>query len=241
MRNDEILEILRKSGENGISAQDLAKKFKFARVNSICKPINQLRLRGHNIANDRNLGVYILYENDNNSHESQLKVDPITEPINGTADITESDAPSDAKFLKMAGKREKVLEYLIRSGENGAKPIELSKYSGVSVKNICFHIHDLRKSGNHIKLIEGRYCIQAGKKYPRYNKGTKDLPLTNDTADIELILGDKRLLKGIKKIQPADLPTYMDLLKKIIYYTNCALAMHNTIDMLESLTIGDDQ
>jgi hypothetical protein len=119
--------------------------------------------------------------------------------------------------------------------------LELSKCSGVSIKNICFHIHDLRNNGVKIKLNEGRYCIQAGSKHPLYNKGTKELPLINETADIELILGDKRLLKGINKIQPADLPTYMDLLKKIIYYTRCALAMHETTSMLESLTIGGDR
>lgn len=239
--NDKILNILRDRGEEGISSKDLAKKFNYALIGSVCKPINQLRAAGHNIISDRATGVYRLCEKDTGIQSEEKSTQDNPESQNESVGTDNSETPFDVKLPKKAGKRERVLEHLIRSGDNGATPAELSKWSGVHVKNICFHIHDLRNSGNKIKLNEGRYCIQASSKHPRLNRGTKNLPVPNDIADIELILGDKRLLKGIKKIQPADLPTYMDLLKKIIYYTNCALAMHNTIDMIESLTIGDDQ
>jgi biotin operon repressor len=47
MRNDQVLKLLQERGDQGISAEEIAKKFGYALVGSVCKPINQLRTAGY--------------------------------------------------------------------------------------------------------------------------------------------------------------------------------------------------
>lgn len=236
MRTKETLTFLRRRGDKGVSTAELAKKFGFERVGSASKLISQLRKEGHNIQHDPEKGVYIL-----------IKDTPIEKPVEETATETieelnevpeENGTTSDeALYFRISTKKEKILECLFRSGPSGATPKDLSRISGVMEKNVTFHIHSLRKDGYKIRLDDGKYIIRANRNHPSYDKGTKGLPVSEFPVEIASLLGDKRILL-IEKIREEDLPTYIGLLKKIIYYTRCAIAMHDTTEFLENLKIG---
>lgn len=236
MRTKETLTFLRKRGDKGVSTADLSHKFGFERVGSASKLISQLRRDGHKIQYDPEKGVYILIKD--TPIEPPVEEVP-EEELNDTEGSTEGDGATtdEALFFKISTKKEKILESLLRSGPSGATPKELSKISGVNEKNICFHIHALRKDGYKIRLNEGSYIIRANRNHPSYDKGTKGLPNSEFPVEIASLLGDKRILM-LEKIREEDLPTYIGLLKKIIYYTRCAIAMHDTTEFLENLKIG---
>jgi biotin operon repressor len=242
MRTDDILKLLRRRGEKGVSSQDIADKCGFSRIGSSSKVISQLRAIGHNIEYDKERSLYVLNKKSDpaeevipeDAGEFQLTPDddlPITEDT--TVD------PTDAIFFKISGKKDKIREFLLRAGAKGASPRELSKCSGVMLKNICYHIHSLRKSGEKITLKEGKYIIRANRRNPLYDKGTGDLPDSDIPVEVVELLGDKRLINSISKVHPEDLPVYMEHLRKVIYYTKCALAIIETNELLETLTIGD--
>jgi biotin operon repressor len=239
MRTDEILKFLRKIGEKGVSSQDIADKCGFARAGSASKVISRLRAQGHDIEHDMKNHIYTL-------REKPAKVIP---EDTGEVEHTSSEVPlviettknetDDAVFFKVSGKRDKIREYLLRAGAKGATPKELSKCSGVKTTNVCSHIHSLRKEGDKIALHDGRYIIRANRKNPIYDKGTESLPNSDIPVEVAELLGDKRLIGSINKVAPADLPVYLEHLRKVIYYTKCALAVIETSALLETLTIGD--
>lgn len=244
MQSDKILSIMRKRGEKGISSEEIAKELGYTHVTSSSKIISQLRAAGHRVLFNKDSKSYTLVE----KKESKKEV-PAVEVSNTQGSASSSINPDEAKFFKISSKKDKILQYLIRCGKKGADCEELGKISDVSVKNVCFHIHALRRKDMHkITFKNGRYYIKGFDKNPLYNKGTKDLPVASSKApgigsipDLEKVIGDKRLIRDISKIRPEDLPTYMDYLKKILYYTKCALAMFDTYELLDTLTIGDDQ
>lgn len=236
MRTKETLTFLKRRGDKGVSTAELANKFGFERVGSASKLISQLRKDGHNIQHDPEKGVYILIK------DISIKefVEEIAEDIiekNSKTPKENSTTSDEALYFRISTKKEKILECLLRSGPNGATPIDLSKVSGVTIKNICFHIHALRKDGYKIHLDGGRYIIRSSRNHPSYNKGMKSLQVPEFPVEVASLLGDKRILM-IEKIREEDLPTYIGLLKKIIYYTRCAIAMHDTTLFLENLKIG---
>ena len=236
MRTKETLTFLKRRGDKGVSTAELANKFGFKIVGSASKLISQLRRDGHKIQYDSEKGVYILIKDisiekpvDEIAADTVEELNKIPEDNGTTSD--------EALYFKISTKKEKILECLLRSGPTGASPKELSKISGVVEKNICFHIHALRKDGYKIRLDDGKYIIRANRNHPSYDKGTKSLPISEFPVEIASLLGDKRILM-IEKIREEDLPTYIGLLKKIIYYTRCAIAMHDTTEFLENLKIG---
>lgn len=226
MRTDETLEFLRERGNKGVSAEELGEKFGFKISGSSSKLINQLRDAGHNIISDRKLGVYIL-------KEKNAKISK------------ESDTTTiDNSLFKALGKKDRVLECLQRAGTEGASAEELAKHAGIEEKNIAYHIHALRnKDGKKIFLVEGKYCLKAPKnnKSASYGKGLEDLPEVTESTNFVSIIGNKRLSDGIDKVRPEDKAAYLDLLKKVVYYSKCALAMLEASEMINSITIGDLQ
>lgn len=244
MQADKILEFMRKRGANGVSSEEIAKKLGYVHANSSSKIISQLRAAGHQILFNKDTRRYTLVEEKESEEVPAMEV-----PTNPESTPSSVD-PSEAKFFKILNKKDKILQYLIRCGKNGADCEELGKVSGVSPKNVCFHIFALRRKDMHkITFKNGRYYIKGAANNPLYNKGTNDLPISGSKgsdefktiSDLESILGDKRLVRDIGKIRQEDLRTYMDYLKKILYYTQCALAMFDTYKLLDTLTRGDDQ
>lgn len=237
MRMKETLTFLKRRGDKGVSTAELAQKFGFERTGSASKLISQLRKEGHNIQHDPEKGVYILIKDtpvepqvEEDTEDTLNEVDDSSKEANGVT-------TDEALYFRISTKKEKILECLLRSGPAGATPNELSKISGVAQKNVTFHIHALRTDGYKIRLNEGKYIIRANRNHPSYDKGTKGLPVSEFPVEIASLLGDKRILM-IEKIREEDLPTYIGLLKKIIYYTRCAIAMHDTTEFLENLKIG---
>lgn len=235
-RQEEVLKLLKKRGSKGVSVADIAEKFGFARSGSSSKIISQLRQDGHNIDFDTEASVYII----RSEKETSPTDDGVINSVLSNNKASKEDAPHDDDlFHRVANKKDKILEYLIRAGKDGGDPSELSKYSGVGSKNVCFHIHALRKDGHNILTKEGRYIIRKNSRNPHYNIGTQDLPGSEIPVDLIELLGDKRLVNDIHKLRREELPVYIDFLKKIIFYTKCALAMFETREMLETLSIGD--
>lgn len=242
MRTDEALKCLRESGTKGITTEELSNKFGFKYQNSVSKIIRQLRERGHAIDYDKNTGIYVLIaEAEVKTSDGGVAGNSVVdrEIYEENPDDTE-DNDDDALFHRRACKSDKILEYLTRAGKEGASSEDLSKYAGTKSNGIGYHIHVLRKKGFKILLTEGRYFIKISRKTPRYNIGTKELPPSTIPVDILNLLGDKRLVNDIHKLRKEELPTYMDFLKKIIFYTKCALSMHETHDMLDTIKIGDE-
>lgn len=243
-RTKETLTFLRRRKDKGITTAELAQKFGFERSGSASKLISQLRKDGHQIEYNPELGVYILIQDTSRKVSTKKITEDVEEVVvevdegEAVAEEEENTATADEKlFFKVSTKKEKVLECLLRSGPAGATPAELSKISGVLERNICFQIHTLRKDGYKIRLNDGKYIIRANRNHPSYDKGTKGLPTSEIPVEMAGLIGDKRILM-LDKIRPEDLPTYVGLLKKIIYYSSCAIAMHNTTEFLEKLTIG---
>ena len=249
MRTDETLKYLRKRGADGVSTEELGEKFGFKHSGSASKIINQLRANGHTIEHDRERGVYVLTKEAPDTENSDAVDAELEEIVDGAVDASndteedpgKNDASDDAIFYKASSKKDKILQYLIKAGKRGGNPAEISKYSGVGSKNVCFHIHALRKEGHKITTKEGRYFVRANHRNPQYNSGTQDLPVSEIPVTLLELLGDKRLVTDIHKLRREELPTYVDFLKKIIFYTKCALAMYETREMLETLTIGEGQ
>lgn len=244
MRTDDALRYLRESGAKGVSTEEFSKIFGFKYQNSVSKVIRQLRALGHAIEYNKDTGVYVLIE------EAEVKTSDggvADNSVLGDREIYEenpegnTDNANDESFsFRVACKRDKVLEFLTRAGKMGASLADLSKYSGIKTGGIGYHIHALRKMGHNISNKSGRYFVRANNKNPKYNTGTKNLPISDIPVDVLALLGDKRLINNIPKLRKEELPTYMDFLKKIIFYTKCALAMHETRDMLDTITIGDE-
>jgi len=236
MRTDDLLGMLRKSGTEGLLIQEVAEKFQFKIPGSASKLIKQLRAKGYVIDRNPETKRYILIKDPGVPSKSLPETQ---ETPNETGDTMQSE---DTTFFKISGKKAKILEVLIRSGSDGASTSDISKYSGVSEKNIAGHIHSLRHTdGMKIQLVDGKYILKGEKKHPLRDKGVEALPESNSLAELEAVLGDKRLIKGVSRIpRGTQLATYMDLIQKIIYYTKCALAMHETIDALEKISNGGE-
>lgn len=239
MRTEEALGYLRDSGAKGVSTEELSKKFGYKYTNSVSKVIRQLRAMGHAIDYDKYTGVYVLIDEADVTGETSDSAVPEVFEENPADDPGKTE--EESFFYRVACKRDKLLEYLTRAGKEGGSPADLSKYSGIKPKGICYHIYALRKKGHSITNKGGRYFIRASNKNPKYNTGTKNLPVSDIPVDVLTLLGDKRLINNIHKLRREELPTYMDFLKKIIFYTKCALAMHETHDMLDTITIGEEQ
>lgn len=245
-RQEEVLKLLKKRGSKGVSAAEIAEKFGFVRIGSSSKIIKQLRQIGHDIRFDTSASVYILTSEKSPSDDwddsigSKVIEKSLRDSV--SKENAEEDLPlDDDLFHRVANKKDKILEYLVRAGKVGGDPSELSKYSGVESKNVCFHIHALRKDGHKIMTKEGRYFIRKNSRTPNYNIGTQDLPVSEIPVDLIELLGNKKLVNDIHKLRREELPVYIDFLKKIIFYTKCALAMYETREMLETLSIGDRQ
>lgn len=241
-RQEEVLKLLKKRGQKGVSAVEIAEQFGFVHSGSSSKIIGQLRQAGHDIIHDNEASVYILRAETTSKDTDFIEKGHNPETEHFKEYVQEEDVPDDDNlFHKLASKKDKILEYLIRAGKAGGDPSELSKYSGVGSKNVCFHIHALRKEGHKILTKEGRYFIRKNSRNPNYNIGTQDLPLSEIPVGLMDLLGDKRLVNDIHKLRREELPVYIDFLRKIIFYTKCALAMYETREMLETLSIGDGQ
>jgi biotin operon repressor len=245
MRTEEALKYLRESGAKGVSTEEFSKKFGFKYQNSVSKVIRQLRGMGHAIEYNKDTGVYVLIEEANLTDETTKGSVPVDGEIyeenpEGDTEGDTEDAKDESFAFRISCKRDKVLEFMTRAGKDGASLADLSKYSGIKSGGIAYHIHALRKMGHNITNKNGRYFVRANNKNPKYNTGTKNLPISDIPVDVLALLGDKRLINNIPKLRKEELPTYMDFLKKIIFYTKCALAMHETRDMLDTITIGDE-
>lgn len=243
MRIDETLKLLRKRGGTGVSSEDIATKFGFKRKGSASKLINQLRAQGHYIKYNKKDGVYILYTR---KHEQappsapKVHLEDIVTDNEIPAEDNNTKASDDALFFRVAGKKDKVLELLLREAPKRVSGIVLAKYAGVMPKNISPHIYALRHTDGHKIISErGYYSIKGNKKNKNYGKGIDNLTPSHLSVEVASLLGDKRLISDIHKLNPGELPTYMDFLKKIIFFTKCALAMYETDSMLETITIGD--
>jgi biotin operon repressor len=226
MRPEQTLDLLRKKGRKGVSSTELAKKFKFKLEGSSCKIIKQLREEGHDIHRDKVRGVYILIQ------------EKVSEETGNSKKVV------DVPHLKTYGKKDKVLECLLKAGTGGTSTEEIAEYAGIDYKNVCSHIHSLRHTNfQKIENKGGLYFLTVPQKSLTPNKGINLTPVNQDNNPIDLdkAIGIKTLLKGADNISLEDLPGYMSLVKKVIYYGKCAAAMLETNNVLESLTIGDDK
>lgn len=112
------------------------------------------------------------------------------------------------------------------------------------MNNICFQIHALRKEGYKIVLENSRYIIKKGQGHPLYGK---NLPagatsaVDESHAQLASALNDSRLLNGIKKIHEGDRATYLELLRKVVFYRRSALNMLETTEMFNNFAIGVGQ
>ncbi len=241
MRTEEALNLLRENGAKGVSTEVFSKKFGYKFQNSVSKVIRQLRALGHAIDYNKDTGIYVLIDEATPTDETTKGSVPVDGEIYEESPESGTDDTKEESFsFRIASKRDKVLEFMTRAGKEGASIADLSKYSGIKTGGIAYHIHALRKMGHNITNRNGRYFVRANNKNPKYNTGTKNLPISDIPVDVLTLLGDKRLINNIPKLRKEELPTYMDFLKKIIFYTKCALAMHETRDMLDTITIGDE-
>lgn len=249
-RADEVFALLKKKGQDGATATDIAKRFGFKVNGSACKLIIQLRSQGHNIQNLN--GRYTLINDAEHKIETPTiedAVEPDTTPSNKLSDIKPDQElnsvpvttiPDSNPTFTSTRKYERVLETLIHYSETGATAAELAKYSGVEERNICYHIHTIRKNGNKIDLREGKYIL----KKLHGQTSVRNLPMTvtqaefDPNAKLAAALNDNRLYKGIDKVSPEDKSTYMDLIKKVVYYRQCALNLLETAEMLNTKIMG---
>jgi biotin operon repressor len=234
MRTDEALAMLKKQGEKGISTEEFGKKFGFQNPGSISKTIGQLRATGYDITYNKDNAVYVLKNNKADTVES-ASVTPIEEE-------PKKDASTPSTY---ATKKELILEALLEAGKEGANVEYLAKMSGVNQKNVCFHVHSLRKiDGCKISMIEGRYILKNRPKKPSaLQQFPSDVvpPEIEGRASIEELfssISDRSLIAGINKINPEDRRSYLELLKKVIYYKKCALSMLETTNIINSINVG---
>ena len=246
-RKDSLIASLRKKGEEGMSSKAIAKKFGYSRTDSSSKMIFLLRRDGYNIEYNTERQVYVLIEKaDEEPSEETDEVTEVTSEETPEVDHTGEDTPEeeeDAQIIdtgRPGNKRTAVLSVLLKNGKEGATPKELAKRAKLRVANICYHIHALRKKdGLKIENIDGKYYLKSrkirlnGKAVSPSSNGSAE-PLTDEDQLIELI-NDKELVRGLKIIQPEDLPYYLDLIKKVIYHRQAALSLVKTAELLTKL------
>jgi biotin operon repressor len=242
-RRDQVLAFLKERGSGGVSSEEIASKLGLELAGSACKIINRLRKEGYEITHNQKIYTLI---------SQPSKASPGTPPLNQIADIAvppQTEAKADQKpdmladTIKTKSKKNKVLEYLLAQGTEGASASDITKHSGVAEQSICFQIHVLRKGGNKIIHQDGKYFLKKVQDsiYGKALRANVTSAANDPQAKLATALNDPKLLSGINKINPEDRTSYLDLLKKIIYYRRCALNMLETTEMLNNITIGVGQ
>lgn len=224
MRSDQLLSKLKKRGQKGLRAEEIAKLFKFERSGSSNKIINILRKEGNIIEQDYRGGPYI-YRG--------------TEANKGTEneEIIEEEETTIAEEKKGGNKRDSISDIMKQNIKFGITADEIAEQCDISPKTVSYHIHGLRhKDGYTINLINGRYFINTKRSYIKSSSKNQDnIEPSNPSVTLEIELNDKELYQGIQMIRPCDINNYMDLLYKIIYYKGCAKSMINTNKVMKEV------
>jgi len=228
MRTQETLDILRERGANGIKAEELSTKFGHVIPGSVSKLITLLRAKGHTIISDRAVGYVLTKEN------------IITEAPRVKRPYNRKEKPAeDSGGTVPEHKKYQILEVIRAAGAAGSNPSDLAKVAAIKERSVCYHIHILRKEGHSILFKGGMYVLKGSKRVRPPESSPVSANVQNDAVDLKDIadtIGNKRLIQGINKIKNADKPAYVDLLRKIFYYTRCATAMLDTNVYFETLT-----
>ena len=125
-----------------------------------------------------------------------------------------------------------VLSIIKSNSKEGATAEMIAKGVPIKKHNVCGHIHTLRKDGHKINMHNGRYFLKK-ENINASSYSPKRERIDNDS--IFNSIADKKLIAGINKINPEDIETYLDLLKKIIYYTKCAESMIATTQLMDAV------
>lgn len=239
-----VLKLLKEQGEKGITTKQIANIFRFKKIGSTSKIIWYLKKDGFNINYDTEKKAYVLENSDKVIKQMPTKnaLQVITKNDSQTTSENEQQkdfsiyTPTTHKNDK--SKKELVLQCLTAFEANGVSALEIAKHTGIMLKNICFHIYSLRRYNNYkILFKEGRYYLSSKSDHIK-NISKHLLAPTEEAPNLFEALNDKRLVQGIEKINAEDRASYIDLLKKIIYYRKCALGMLDTTQLLEDMNLG---
>lgn len=232
------LQLLKKRGEEGVSTEELAKKFGYNSRNSAGKLMWLLRRGGHKINYDKKNRIFVLVNGKitNDVKKSLKKVNQKGSIKDDIDNIDDTDivikSPAELAGVPPNTKKGLIYNLLVSRGKEGATPEELSKCSGTKRKNVCYQIHAIRKSiGCKIEMVKDKYTLKS-RNVSSYGSNTVTVSETDHILDK---IGNKKLIMGIHKIRPEDHESYLDLLKNIIYYTKCAENMIETTELLNAV------
>jgi DNA-binding transcriptional ArsR family regulator len=231
-RKEELLDILKKRGEQGISSKEIAKRFKYNNFGSGSKLIYQLRRLGHHIEHFPDRGVYVFHDNSTKKIKKEINTEIVEEAPEQTPETVVSEEDSTPKKEKnfVGTKKDYILQLLIEKDKEGASAHELASLTGIKIGTISYHIHSLRKREKlKIVNINGRYILKSKKVPFSDNFSSLKAPSENPELDKLLdILNDRELINGFKSISPEDMESYLNLIKNVAYYRQCALNLVNT-------------
>lgn len=233
MRTDELLQKLRRAGEKGLTAKQIANIFGMKLRGSSNKIINQLRKEGHEIVQEEKNSPYVLKESKNKKIEEFNEDDVDT--------LVDELVEDEAEEKETLPKKEQIFKLLQENINKGVSKEKIASYANISEKTVSYHIHTLRaNSGYNIICSNGYYILKSKKKYNRTQKKEfkpeKEQP--SEEQKIEEALNDKELFLGIQLINQDYRQNYIDLLYKIIFYRKCAKALLDTNKILNGTGDG---
>lgn len=222
-RQEEILDLLKSRGEEGFSVKEIASSLGYKNRVSVNKAVWLVKKEGHDVYFDKSRKVYVL--NGSKAHSPNRP------------DLTAA-TKKRRNFVK-----ESIKELLQESSSSGGcTPKELAQAAGIKEKNVCYHIFSLRHKDNmKIVLNKGKYILKSRSNNssvivrPRTDvkSSTKEVnPINDNRSALEKELNDKRLLNGLSVIQSEDMDSYLDLLKKMVFYRRCAIGLLETTEMI---------
>ena len=244
-----LLSLLEKRAEKGITTKEIAKKFGYTKFGSASKIIYLLRRDGHKIDLDNETGCYVLVE-------KKVSKEKATKPVTATTEeVSSEESGSEETGTEVTGSEETdseqieqkqpltkkylILKTLTENGSKGASVNDLENLHGIKKGTVCYHIHSLRNK-DKMKIVNtnGRYYLKSKNVSIPEGKTSKvsfESEEKSETEKLFDIIKDRELIDGIKKVDPEDIDSYLDLVKKAAYFKQCALNLVNTSRIISGI------
>jgi predicted transcriptional regulator len=215
-REDVLLDMLKKRGEQGVYTNEIADKFKIKK-SSATKLTWLLRKKGYIV--EFNGKCYVLKGSPSQGNKNSHHIRNV----------------SGGKRAKM----DIILQLIKDAGKDGVKVKDLAVKAGVKQNNICFHIFSLRhRHKEKISFRKGRYYTtgSAASAREHVQEHQRKIPVSDCNGksfvkEMALIMGDDDLLDKIKNLSPEDTTLFLINMKQAVHAKKvCSSILETSLD-----------
>ena len=245
--SETLLNILKETVDGGMSSKELAHVMGYNSPSSVSKLIYTInKKRGEDIIlYDSNEKIYRYIGPDNYN---------ATEKIDNKKPAEKSIyVQCGAKRVKKGTIKEILYSFLKSNTKEGVNIDEMSNISGQKRQNV-FYVLNAFKKRHRLKIdrVNGKYFLRertskdpGTNNYKSYEKTKEKYQKTKDTVHKEYVtsrieqlakeVGDPNIRKGIKFIGPDEMEDFLSLLKRSLYYKNCALKLIEANELINNV------